>query len=263
MSTTTPRDIRNRARETFHSMTVPDGLWTIVRVDGRGFSKLTEAHYAKPVDDGFADLMVDTTMSLVSEFGAIYGYTESDEISILFPLDFDVFARSVEKIVSLTAAHASATFSVAAGRPASFDSRIWTGASFADVIDYFQWRQSDAERAALNNYCYWTLRQHEHTARAATSVLAGATRSQKHELLAGYGIDFTTIPAWHRSGFGIHWETFDHLGVDPRTETFVPTTRRRLTHLDGHPSSDFSFADWLRTLAALDIMRGTPRQSVL
>jgi tRNA(His) 5'-end guanylyltransferase len=49
-----------RAREYFHALTVLPGAWTVIRLDGRGFSHLTEQHFDKPFDARFSDLMVTT-----------------------------------------------------------------------------------------------------------------------------------------------------------------------------------------------------------
>ncbi|MFJ6673235.1 tRNA(His) guanylyltransferase Thg1 family protein [Actinosynnema sp. NPDC091369] len=148
-----------RAREWFHGLTAPVGLWTVVRVDGRAFTRFTEERFDKPFDAGFSRLMVETAQALLTELGARYAYTESDEISVVLDPRHDLFGRGVEKVVSISAGIASAAFTHAAGTPAHFDSRIWLGAGTADVIDYVSWRQADATRCALNGWCYWTLRK--------------------------------------------------------------------------------------------------------
>jgi tRNA(His) guanylyltransferase len=61
--------------------------------------------------------MVETASALVSELNAIYGYTESDEISVLFHRDTDLFDREIEKLVSISAGVASSVFSLALGEP--------------------------------------------------------------------------------------------------------------------------------------------------
>jgi tRNA(His) 5'-end guanylyltransferase len=38
---------RMRALEYFHSLRVLPGAWVVLRVDGRSFSRFTEAHYHK------------------------------------------------------------------------------------------------------------------------------------------------------------------------------------------------------------------------
>jgi tRNA(His) guanylyltransferase len=87
----------------------------VLRLDGRSFSRLTEASFQKPFDERFHELMSNTSEALLSDMGGLYAYTESDEISVLFPRDFDLFDREVEKLVSISAAVAAGTFSVALG----------------------------------------------------------------------------------------------------------------------------------------------------
>lgn len=81
----------------------------IILVDGRGFSRFTKARYQKPFDPAFHALMVQTAAALLKELHGLYAFTESDEISVLFRPDWDLFDREVEKLVSLSAAVASAT----------------------------------------------------------------------------------------------------------------------------------------------------------
>jgi tRNA(His) guanylyltransferase len=218
-----------RAREYFHSLTVVPGAWTVVRMDGRGFSRLTEQHFDKPFDDRFRDLMVTTAEAVLTELGGRYAYTESDEISVLLDPDFDLFGRSVEKLVSLSAGIASATFTHAAGLPAHFDSRLWVGTGLSDVADYFAWRQADATRCALNGWCYWTLRRAGRSARQATSAMDGTSTSDKNELLFRHGVNVNDLPAWQRRGIGLWWETYQRSGHDPVRQAEVTATRRRIT----------------------------------
>ncbi|MFC7244614.1 tRNA(His) guanylyltransferase Thg1 family protein [Catellatospora aurea] len=217
-----------RAREYFHGLTLLPGAWTVLRLDGRGFSRFTEQHFDKPFDERFGEHMVTTATALLNELGARYAYTESDEISLLLPPGFDLFGRGVEKLVSISAGIASATFTHAAGVPAHFDSRVWLGVSVADVADYFSWRQSDAARCALNGWCYWTLRKTGLSRSQATRALDGATTSGKNELLYQHGINFNELPAWQRRGIGLWWEAFELAGHDPVRGVDVTATRRRV-----------------------------------
>lgn len=217
-----------RELEYFHSLRILPGAWAVIRVDGRSFSRFTAERFEKPFDLKFHDLMVTTTQALLEGLQGIFAFTESDEISILLPADWDLFDRSLEKAVSISASIASSQFSCAIGEPVTFDSRVWVGASKSQVGDYFSWRQADATRCALNGWCYWTLRKLGHSARKATSILDGQPVSFKNELLFEHGINFNDLPGWQRRGTGMYWEEYEKIGYNPKEQIEVKTTRRRV-----------------------------------
>ncbi len=217
-----------RSLEYFHELRVLPGAWTVIRVDGRSFSRFTESSFEKPFDLQFHNLMVQTAKTLLEELQGIYAYTESDEISILLPQNWDLFDRSWEKIVSVSASIASATFTHAAQTIVQFDSRVWIGANKSQVVDYFNWRQADATRCALNGWCYWTLRKAGESVGKATSMLEGKSVGFKNELLFQRGINFNDLPAWQRRGTGLYWEIYDKEGYNPIENKAVVTKRRRI-----------------------------------
>ncbi|MCP3802226.1 tRNA 5'-guanylyltransferase [Allokutzneria sp. A3M-2-11 16] len=241
-----------RAREWFHELTVPPGVWTVVRVDGRGFSRFTEQHFDKPFDARFSGLMVETAQAMLTEFGARYVYTESDEISLVLDPEHGLFGRGVEKIVSISAGVASAAFTHAAGQPAHFDSRVWIGAGVGDVIDYVSWRQADATRCALNGWCYWTLRKAGASRQEATKRLQGTTAADKNELLFQHGINFNEVPTWHRRGIGLWREDVSREGHDPVRGVDVTTTRRQV-----HVERELPMKDDYRALVEKLITHGS------
>ena len=220
-------EARLRAGELWHAERVPAEKWAIVRVDGRGFSRFTEANFDKPFDAQFYDLMARTARALMEEWGGLYAYFESDEISLLLPQDFTHFGRGWEKLVSLCAATASAHFTRASGLLAFFDARIWVGDNAESVADYFRWRQSDAARCALNGWCYWTLRAENQTPAAATHALDRLTRAAKESLLRERAIIWEDLPMWQRRGASWLWEDYQTAGFDPQIGS-VMATRRRL-----------------------------------
>src|SRR3954453_20754489 len=107
-------DDRMRVFETAHDLCVLPGMYMVARLDGRSFTRLTkDVHqFEAPFDPRFRDLMLDTAEALMTEFNAIFGYTQSDEISLLFPLGCDLFNRKLRKLNSVLAGYASAKFTL-------------------------------------------------------------------------------------------------------------------------------------------------------
>jgi tRNA(His) guanylyltransferase len=242
---TSELEARMRALERFHGLRVSEGEWPIVRVDGRSFSRLTEERFEKPFDVRFHALMVKTAEALLRETRALYAYTESDEISLLCPKAWDFFDRELEKIISVTASIAAAAFSLALGAPVVFDSRLIAAPDERTVIDYFRWRQADAQRCALNGWCYWTLRKQGQSVETATGALDNRDVAHKTALLSAAGIDFASQPAWQREGTGLYWRSVEKEGYNPKLQAKVLTTRERI-HVDEALPSGIAYDNLLR-----------------
>lgn len=225
-------DARLRTFETNDDHCVLPGLHIVVRLDGRGFTRQTREVWRldAPFDVRFRDHMLDTVEHLMTAcgFGVVYGYTQSDEISLLLRRDDATFGRKTRKLLSILAGEASARFTLAMGQMACFDARICPLPTPADVIDYFRWRHEDAHRNALNAHGYWLLRGQGQSAQAATAALAGLSVADKNELLFRGGIQFNTLPAWHKRGGALYMREETRPGVDPRTGASRPALRRVL-----------------------------------
>ncbi|WP_205678850.1 tRNA(His) guanylyltransferase Thg1 family protein [Aquisphaera insulae] len=221
-------EARMRSGEFFHDLRMLPATWAVLRLDGHGFTRFTARRFQKPFDASFHAQMIATAERLLERFQGLYAYTESDEISILLPRDWDLFDRELEKAASLSASLAGAVFSIACGEPVQFDSRAWLGARDEDVVDYFRWRQADATRCALNGWSYWTLRKAGRSVAEATAALHGKSVAFKNDLLRNHGINFNELPCWQRRGTGIYWERFEKEGFDPMRGLAVKTVRRRM-----------------------------------
>lgn len=210
---------------------MPPNIYIVARIDGRGFTRLTkETHsFNRPFDDKFRDLMIKTVKHLMnSGFKVIYGFTESDEISLLFDLKEDTFSRKLRKYHSILAGEASAKFSVLLGGVGAFDCRISQLPREQDVVDYFRWRNEDAHRNALNAHCYWLLRDKGKTAVQATKEIEGKSTFFKNELLFKNGINFNDLPNWQKRGVGLYWDSFEKEGWNPTKEEKVVAKRREI-----------------------------------
>jgi tRNA(His) 5'-end guanylyltransferase len=196
--------------------------------------------------------MVLTAQAVLEDLQGLYAYTESDEISVLFPRAWDLFDRELEKTVSLSASCASAALSLAFGTRVHFDSRAILAAEDEQVVDYFRWRQADAARCALNGWTYWTLRKPGQGVTQATAVLAGKSVTDKNELLFQAGINFNDLPLWQRRGTGLYWERYEREGYNPKLDQKVLTTRRRVK-IDPELPMGEEYADFISRL-----IRGSP-----
>ncbi len=229
----------------------------VARLDGRSFTRLTrEIHTFKaPFDEVFRDHMLDTAEHLMIEFNAIYGYTQSDEISLLFPLKCDLFHRKLRKLNSVLAGQASAKFSQCLGGIACFDCRISELTSVELVVDYLRWRNEDAHRNALNGHCYWCVRNDGKNAGEATRRLMNLTTADKNELLFQNGINFSRLPNWQKRGMGLYWEEFEKEGVNPGTGRKVKAKRRRIKRDLELPMKD-AYSEFIRSTVSPVLVEG-------
>jgi tRNA(His) guanylyltransferase len=224
-------DRRMRVFETAHDYCVLPGVYMVARLDGRSFTRLTkDIHkFDAPYDERFRDYMLETTRHLMDcGFKMIYGYTQSDEISLLFSLDETSFGRKTPKLNSVLSGETSAKFSLLLGDIGVFDCRISQLPDRDLVGDYFCWRQEDASRNALNGYCYWSLRKQGKSVSQATRFLSGMSVAEKHELLFSFDINFNDLPGWQKRGIGLYWETYEKPATNPKTGQPVVATRRRI-----------------------------------
>jgi tRNA(His) 5'-end guanylyltransferase len=227
-------DNQMRIFETAMDYCVLPGIYMVARIDGRNFTKLTKekGHFEAPFDERFRDMMVETTKHLMDcGFKVIYGYIESDEISLLFDKNIDLFGRKIRKYNSILAGESSAKFSLLFQDIGVFDCRICQLPQKNNVIDYFRWRNEDAHRNALNAHCYWMLRKENHNKKEATEYITHKTVSEKNELLFSHGINFNELPNWQKRGVGLYWVESEKHGYNPKEKIEV-STKRNIIKID-------------------------------
>jgi len=236
---------RMRSFEDAHDPTAPPGVWLVARLDGRSFTRLTKQthRFEAPFDPLFHDYMMNTVEHLMVRggLGVVFGFTQSDEISLLFGANERGFGRKIRKLLSILAGEASARFSLLLGSIAVFDCRVSQLPSHEHVVDYFRWRSEDARRNARNAHCYWLLRKQGQDPGEATETMRGLTVREKNELLLRGGVDFNDLPAWQTRGSGLYWEEFERFGENPLTGERRASRRRRLRRdLDLPRGDDYS-----------------------
>jgi tRNA(His) guanylyltransferase len=246
-------DGRMRVFETHNDLSVLPDLYIVARLDGRGFTRLTkETHeFERPFDPRFHEMMLATAEHLMTACGFTvrYGYSQSDEISLLFDRAEAPFQRKTRKLLSILAGEASAKFSLLLGATAAFDCRLSPLPTLRHVVDYFRWRNEDAHRNALNAHGYWLLRKQGKSAGDANAALAGRSVADKNELLFRNGVQFNDLPAWQRRGSGLYWETRERPAVHPLTGGETVALRRRLRRDSALPMRD-EYSSFLERLLA-------------
>ena len=176
-----------------------------IRLDGRGFSKLTK-DMEKPYDMYFSYCMNSLLNSLMKEFDFHIGYVQSDEISLAWlPKDDgstnDLFNGRVQKLTSVIAGYASAEFNrifskcfvnlLAEKKVATFDARVVGFDKFTELQDMFKWRYIDCKKNAVQTAA-WVKFGHKETMNKSTH--------QKREMLKDAGYNFDELPSNYWEG---------------------------------------------------------------
>ena len=137
----------------------PPNTLIYARLDGRSFSKFTKG-LARPWDSRLSNMMIDVTKSLVKEFNALTGYTQSDEISLIFLNKYEapmMFEGKKQKLLSTLAGHASAVFNALLptclpekiGKYPIFDCRLFP-IPMSEAGNAFLWREQDATKNSVS-----------------------------------------------------------------------------------------------------------------
>jgi tRNA(His) guanylyltransferase len=216
--------------ENLDQVVLPD-VFMVIRLDGRGFTRLTKEllPLERPFDERFRNAMISTTTHLMDcGFKVNYGYTQSDEISLLLDKGESAFGRKTRKLISIMAGEASANFTHAMGTQGVFDCRIIPLPTDDLVIDYFRWRGEDAHRNSLSAWCYWTLRKNGGSVSEATRALQGLSVADKNEILFQHGINYNDLPTWQKRGVGFCYRTEASSAINPATQQPVVVVRRKL-----------------------------------
>lgn len=174
----------------------------IARLDGKGFSKFTKG-LKRPFDERLSNLMIETTKYLVRETNANCGYTQSDEITLVWytdKVDSSIyFDGRFFKMVSDLAGMCSVFFNrelpkylpEKSDKMPRFDARVWNVPTLDEAVNTFLWREQDATKnsitmAASNYYSH--------------NFLMGKNGSEKQELLFQKGINWNDYPDFFKKG---------------------------------------------------------------
>ena len=189
------------------------GIPLVARLDGRSFHTFTRG-LERPFDQRLSECMIETTKFLVDETHAKIGYTQSDEISLVWYYPADeaaeyMFDGRIQKLTSILAALASVKFAkmIAEKIPEKvtqvpvFDCRVWQVPTLQIAADAFLWRELDATKNSISMAAH---------AYFPHKSLQGMNGSEKQERLwAEKGINWNDYPAFFKRGTYVQRKTFE------------------------------------------------------
>lgn len=206
---------RCKAFESARDDRAPRGQPLLVRLDGRAFHTYT-AGLRRPYDERLSHAMIETTRCLVEDLHAAVGYTQSDEISLLFYADKTIptsclpFDGRYLKIATVLAGLASAKFArlTSVVLPEKeyivphFDGRAWSVPTPQDAVDAFVWRVQDATKNSVSMaaQAYYSHRQ-----------LLNKNTRDKIAMLRDEGVDWSAYPDFFRVGCFLRRRTVERV----------------------------------------------------
>ena len=188
------------------------GLPVYARIDGRGFSKFTKG-MERPFDARMSAAMIQTTKDLVENTHARIGYTQSDEISLVWQAEsYDsgiFFNGKVQKMCSNLASEATMAFVLALlqvgmgdllGRRPKFDCRVFQLPSQVEAANMFLWRNQDATKNAISMAA-----RHHYPHKA----LDRKNGSEMQEMLFAKDVNFNNYPPGFKRGTWVRRATVE------------------------------------------------------
>lgn len=215
----------------------------ILRLDGHAFSTFT-SRFTKPFDSRLHTAMIRTCADLLSNFpSATLAYTQSDEITLVFPSSISSFNGRVHKIASLAAGFCSVHFyrhlcAALAEKPnpavrdfadlplPHFDARVFNVPTVEEALNNLLWRcRGDAVRNSVSAFArslFTTKQLHKKT---AGEMIEMAEREK--------GVMYKdAVPPWAVEGTMVKREMYELESVDRKTGEKATTTRTRMREVD-------------------------------
>ena len=208
-------------------------LPVFARIDGRAFHSFTRG-MKRPYDGCFSSMMVDTTLFLAKETNARIGYTQSDEITLMW-LSEDyrsqiIFDGRHSKMVSQLAAMATLKFYQLvvermpgyASKFPTFDCRVWQVPNKMESVNVFVWREWDAVKNSISMAAQSVYSHRE---------LHGKNGKEKQEMLHRKGINWNDYPVAFKRGTYVQRRT-EAIAFTPQEIEKLPMKHEARTNPD-------------------------------
>lgn len=231
---------RMRTYEASTDHILPTNQLIILRLDGHGFSRFT-SRFSRPFDPRIHTAMTRTSSDLLHFFPqATLAYTQSDEITLVFPSGVQTFNERLQKLCSLAASYCSVRFNrhlelalrempdppvkgdteLVFGT-AHFDARFFPVPSVHEALNNLIWRcRNDAVRNAVSSFARTLYTPAE---------LHGKKTGELIELMwRDKGVRYEeAVPKWAIEGCLVKREQYEHQGVNAKTGEVEKTFRTR------------------------------------
>ena len=143
---------RMKYYEKYNNDPFPPNLPVVCRLDGKGFHNYTRG-FNKPFDGRLHDAMDYVCKTLIKKTHASVGYTQSDEITLVYVPGKIYFDGKPQKLSSVLASMASVYFNEKmkdySNNLAFFDCRSFFLPSLQECINCLIWREQDAVRNSI------------------------------------------------------------------------------------------------------------------
>jgi tRNA(His) guanylyltransferase len=204
------------AYEVFSDRELKMGHPIVARLVGRRFDQMLDGGaYDKPYDARFGKAMVKTISYVAATLGASFGFAERAELH-LYALANGGDAR---RLLSRIAGEASGKLSLLLGEVATFEARLYEFPQHETALDYFRWRQDEANVLSIDRYCTHVLSQSGADVTAVPRILDGLGPEEKVELLRQNALDFTAVPSWQRRGAVVRIQAVGENGHSAASES--------------------------------------------
>jgi tRNA(His) 5'-end guanylyltransferase len=228
--------------ENFATTKAMDG-YIGLRIDGRSFHTFTK-DLEKPFDSKFEAAMEAGCETLMKDFDdAVLCYVQSDEVSLVFDKETQVFDRRVEKLTSLGAAIMSVAFATQFGNQATFDARMLCMPTEEDAMAMLAERQQDALKNAATSMIFYKLCKDGMSNRAAARKIDPLSMGGRIALLEELEEPFNTLAPERRRGRMLVRKTVMREGYNPIAKKRVRAQRNELEWDRDMP--DFRYLDKL------------------
>ena len=180
------------------------GIPLLARLDGRAFHSFAKG-LQRPYDERLSNAMVETTKFLVARTHALVGYTQSDEISLLWHVSPEsnsnfIFDGKIFKLTSSLSSLATVKFfeQIQKNIPEkahlfpTFDCRVWQVPTKELAADVFRWREFDATKNSVSMAAH-SLFSHK-------SLQGMSSKEMKDRMINEASINWNNYPTFFKRG---------------------------------------------------------------